>query len=676
MSYYFAADLINLLPLNISGGSVLKTIGLAGLTGFFDFWYLSFNYTDLARIFFLVFGLSFLRLPQLVRTLRGFWTQAGMVRPEDLYLGWDKFTQDESAEVVKDRLDRLIEDWGKNVLAYTPAELEILQETVKEKLTEYDKQLEKTQKSGAFIKYRLGAIGLALFFLLTQVLAVPAYILAYPAIRLRSWESEMTYLNLWLKLGRQFTVSYFHMWVIAAEIGVSVKAGLLLGDIPQLGFVGKFARGIILALEGPEGAISWGEKLFGSLPPEGGAEAVSKPEGLEEDIGLGPEFEKKFEKVREERQSAFQAWEQDPQDADKYKKYNDLCEEQVGMLEVWVKEARWDKKARSDIADKVYPDDSQARELFLKTNVVVAGHKNTAELELVVEMNWYFKELYGTRPGQVTFFTWRDDPLDEEFTQSDNAIVLSRNELNPLIEAFAKDQQGLVAWNELRRLVFRDWEKDQGDRDKLYFYARVCEGQVSKTRDLERDRELAEQLGLTDIYSQDLFIQYGVLVDGKAGQAEVHSVEAMLQTLPDEMMNKIRFVTWTEEPMDAREKAETGYLVFETQLLLLPRADAQAPFVPMENLLQSLWDLEFGRHNKYSWYYKYQEEAEAQDAFYRIYQERYQAVLENQCQDDKATRISDYQGGHWLLPVRGQWISVIGSYSTEEMAAYYNACLR
>ncbi|MBU2102749.1 MAG: hypothetical protein KKF80_05080, partial [Candidatus Omnitrophica bacterium] len=72
--------------------------------------------------------------------------------------------------------------------------------------------------------------------------------------------------NLWLARGKQFWVSFWHMWLIGAEIGAVIKSGDFFAGHPYLKYVGGKELGEIAHyLEGREGAISWGGYTLGLI---------------------------------------------------------------------------------------------------------------------------------------------------------------------------------------------------------------------------------------------------------------------------------------------------------------------------------------------------------------------------------------------------------------------------
>ncbi|MFA5145729.1 MAG: lysostaphin resistance A-like protein, partial [Candidatus Omnitrophota bacterium] len=72
--------------------------------------------------------------------------------------------------------------------------------------------------------------------------------------------------TLWLSRGKEFWVSFWHMWIISAEIGAVIGSGKFMANHPIFKYVGGEELGQLAELlEGHYGAISWGGHALGII---------------------------------------------------------------------------------------------------------------------------------------------------------------------------------------------------------------------------------------------------------------------------------------------------------------------------------------------------------------------------------------------------------------------------
>ncbi|MCK5218938.1 hypothetical protein KAR10_05415, partial [bacterium] len=245
----------------------------------------------------------------------------------------------------------------------------------------------------------------------------------------------------------------------------------------------------------------------------------------------------------------------------------------------------------------------------------------------------------------------------------------SREELESALEKTDLPADEAAGWhlvNVLRSQTFQEWETEPGNADKYNQYLDLCRRQTEMMRGGERTREMAEQLGLKDDYAQELYIRYGVIIEGQRGQEELKLVENMWASMPEVFVLDTRFIAWTDAPM------EQGYRLAQ-KTVIFRHADAQQFSSHLEDMLEVIWERELQKNtrelcNSFNWSYG---DAKGRDAYQRIYQERIRTIFANSDSSAGLFKVSDFAGGHWIIRVRDNWVSVIGDFSRAQLKDMY-----
>jgi len=149
----------------------------------------------------------------------------------------------------------------KGLLDSLPGENKVLENKLIESGLTASK-FSRSERIKLFINYQVGTYLLALVYLLSQPLALFACVVAFVREKALKKDIDNDYLKYWVELGKQFMFSLGSMWVVNAELGVVGKTGLVLGNTPQLGFVGEFSGGVISAIDR---ATSFGQYGLGII---------------------------------------------------------------------------------------------------------------------------------------------------------------------------------------------------------------------------------------------------------------------------------------------------------------------------------------------------------------------------------------------------------------------------
>jgi len=245
----------------------------------------------------------------------------------------------------------------------------------------------------------------------------------------------------------------------------------------------------------------------------------------------------------------------------------------------------------------------------------------------------------------------------------------SREDLESALEKIdlpAGQAEGWHLVNALRSQTFQQWEAESGNVDKYNQYLELCRWQTEMMHGWERTREIAEQLGLKDDYAQELYLRYGVIIEGQRGQEELKLIENMWASMPEVFVLDARFIVWTDAPMEQEYR-------LTQKTVILRHADAQEFPSRLEDLLEVIWERELKKDeselcNSFNWRYGY---SEGHDAYQRIYQERIRTIFANVDSSGELFKVSDFAGGHWIIRVRDNWVSVIGDFSRAQLKNMY-----
>ncbi|MBI5873709.1 MAG: hypothetical protein HZB36_06160, partial [Candidatus Omnitrophica bacterium] len=250
-----------LTAVKIASWSPLTALGLAKVAALFTEYGLSHTLQELGRIGFIVLGLKMQALPRLVSALRDIkirHTTKGAIESLNPVVLWDK-----RENIHKGELSRIV-SLGIVRSITNPGLVRMLKDHVAQNSPESAAKATFKNREVAGLKYYVAPTVVATLFTLTTLFATAAYPFVYrtlPAI-----QKNNPYAALWLSSGREFAVSFWHMWIISAEIGAVIKSGHVMAEHPifkDLG--GKALNTLAQNLEGKYGAIAWGQHLLNTV---------------------------------------------------------------------------------------------------------------------------------------------------------------------------------------------------------------------------------------------------------------------------------------------------------------------------------------------------------------------------------------------------------------------------
>ncbi|MFA5337988.1 MAG: CPBP family glutamic-type intramembrane protease, partial [Candidatus Omnitrophota bacterium] len=257
---------------NLSANSLLALIGLTNLENFAMQWHLPHTLGGLFRIAVIVTGLKLVSLRfiyfrnQIQKILSG--NSVWGLDARDIFAKMNSFSDSEKDKLRELLRKRLVNAWGR------PELIELL----RNKLNVGG----KIRAPISYLRYYFTANLIAAAMILTAPFAGLLY-----AFRFILGE-KYPYVSLWLYKGKEFWVSFWHMWIIGAEIGAVIGSGEFLAEHKLLKHIGGKEIGTTAGLlEGEFGAIAWGEQFFGLIdvsrylpqfiPSAIGAEPVKTP---------------------------------------------------------------------------------------------------------------------------------------------------------------------------------------------------------------------------------------------------------------------------------------------------------------------------------------------------------------------------------------------------------------
>ncbi|MFA5337234.1 MAG: CPBP family glutamic-type intramembrane protease, partial [Candidatus Omnitrophota bacterium] len=257
--YVFAEAIIPVILPALADQSLLSLFKLGEWHMFATKWHLPYTYGGLAKIAIIVMMLkSFsLRVVNLRNQVQSVFARRkpGKLDVRAVFADFDKFTDVQKAQVKRLVKKQLINSWGRPELTVLLA-----------------RKLSVEKKSFSVIGYfwyYLIPASIALIITLSAPLAGLLYPVYFVLTHLsRNFSKAHPYFTLWSLKGKEFWASFWHMWIIGAEIGAVIGSGHYLSKHQYLkDFGGKELAGIADSLEGPYGAISWGSHIFNLVSP-------------------------------------------------------------------------------------------------------------------------------------------------------------------------------------------------------------------------------------------------------------------------------------------------------------------------------------------------------------------------------------------------------------------------
>ncbi|MDD5584599.1 MAG: ATP-binding protein, partial [Candidatus Omnitrophica bacterium] len=256
-----ALGVLSFFDISLASFSFLDAVGLSALKSGFNGWGLAHTVEGLLRLVIIVIALkvfssSYITLRNQLQNLFAR-NQIESLNGAWIYENYERLNR----TTISDLLAKgIINVAGRPGLAALLTERLARDGIVVSPASFVEKQMHQ-------FKYYLSADILAVGFIVSSPFAGILY-LGHRIFRGFSKEFSRThpYYLLWLAKGREFWVSFWHMWLISAEIGAVIGSGNYAAQHPLLKYVGGEELGKIAELlEGRYGAIAWGNHILESV---------------------------------------------------------------------------------------------------------------------------------------------------------------------------------------------------------------------------------------------------------------------------------------------------------------------------------------------------------------------------------------------------------------------------